>query len=380
MIPLVEVPDEFTVGHAFLLYAVAHYATHKLRLKGVGSKAALGALLALRALCALMLVDLVVGSLVLPAAHIVEQGEKVSFGWTPRLVPVHSDEGVELFNLSVVVFETKKNTDIDATIVFFNPNGVGFEKILPYLASYAKDLGADRAIGVNYRGVGKSTGKAKRGQDLVDDGSEVVNWTLNEFQLEESQLIIHGWSLGGAVALKVKERFPSVMVISDRSFSSLGDAGQAMLRDPMAGGALGIGLGLLVSFVLASSIEEFRRIAQVLGGVFGVACALGYLRPFIPEILNFFDWNIVAPLDLVKKGGPFLCVIHPDDGMIVHETASIHRLIDWDVKEFNTNVFEFQMTHPASNGVAAHMMPLFQAKSDWKMFISTVKDLFLDMD
>ncbi|PJD94442.1 MAG: hypothetical protein CK425_11365 [Parachlamydia sp.] len=109
-------------------------------------------------------------------------------------------------------------------VIFMNPNGVTYEELMPLTANYAKDIGANFLTG-NYRGVGYSEKSPSKSKDLVMDGEAMLQYLLHEKKIPPENIMIHGWSLGGAVATEVaalhQEKGHAVKVCNERSFSSL---------------------------------------------------------------------------------------------------------------------------------------------------------------
>ena len=103
-------------------------------------------------------------------------------------------------------------------LLFFNGNGIAYENNLNNLQTLSEDLGINMYTG-NYRGVGYSEGYPQGGKDLVLDGFAMLQYLLNKGILPKN-ILLHGWSLGGAVALKIAS-FYSVNLCHDRSFSKI---------------------------------------------------------------------------------------------------------------------------------------------------------------
>lgn len=109
-------------------------------------------------------------------------------------------------------------------IVFFAPNGMTYEQLIPMARQIQKDTGANIYLG-NYRGVGYSQSSPSCSQDLILDGEALVQYLHNHANVPYKNMVVHGWSLGGAVATEVAANHQTdgdcIKVCNERSFSSL---------------------------------------------------------------------------------------------------------------------------------------------------------------
>ena len=74
----------------------------------------------------------------------------------------------------------------------------------------------------DYRGYGRSEGKPTA-DTVVLDGEAAVRWLCRREKIKPSDLVIHGYSLGGAVAVQLAAKFKARGLIVKSSFSSLTD-------------------------------------------------------------------------------------------------------------------------------------------------------------
>jgi pimeloyl-ACP methyl ester carboxylesterase len=120
--------------------------------------------------------------------------------------------------------ESKKDPKDQKWIVFFPGNGMAYEHLIPLAAQLSKDIGANFYLG-NYRGVGYSEQSPSKSKDLIVDGETMVQYLLNEKKIPPENVMVHGWSLGGAVANEVsalhQEKGHEMKLCNDRSFSTL---------------------------------------------------------------------------------------------------------------------------------------------------------------
>jgi hypothetical protein len=130
-------------------------------------------------------------------------------------VSIKTEDGVKLDTIKI------KNGTSNKWIIYFNGNGMCYEQALYDLQEISRATGANVYTG-NYRGVMRSCGKMARTQDLILDGKALVEKLLKEGVLQDN-ILIHGFSLGGAIATDVAVLYPKVHLCNERSFASLTD-------------------------------------------------------------------------------------------------------------------------------------------------------------
>jgi len=74
----------------------------------------------------------------------------------------------------------------------------------------------------DYRGYGKSTGSPDI-WSIVNDSKKVVEWLCEHEQINATDLIMYGYSLGGAIAVHLASEFQTQGLIVSSSFTCLGD-------------------------------------------------------------------------------------------------------------------------------------------------------------
>jgi len=120
--------------------------------------------------------------------------------------------------------ESKKDPEDQKWIVFFPGNGARYEHLIILATQLSRDIGANLYLG-NYRGVGYSEKSPSKSKDLIVDGEAMVQYLLNEKKIPSGNIMVHGWSLGGAVANEVaalhQEKGQEMKLCNDRSFSTL---------------------------------------------------------------------------------------------------------------------------------------------------------------
>jgi pimeloyl-ACP methyl ester carboxylesterase len=157
-------------------------------------------------------------------------------GW--RRLPVTTKDGVALDSM-VWVNPHATGECGPKWCVHFLGNGGRYEDAFAELEIYAKELGVS-VCGMNYRGVGRSEGLPWSFDELVLDGEAVlaavvarawaapnmasrVDLKKDEMGLTAADVLLHGHSMGGAVATRVRALHPGGGLVNDRSFSNLHD-------------------------------------------------------------------------------------------------------------------------------------------------------------
>src|SRR5262249_40432532 len=116
-------------------------------------------------------------------------------------------------------------------IIFLNGNGGCYEENLYKLVKESNATGANVLSG-NYRGVMRSEGKATCAHHLVLDAEAMIQFLLDK-GVQPKNIMIHGWSLGGAVATEVatyhQEQDNAMSICSDRSLASIADVIKAII-------------------------------------------------------------------------------------------------------------------------------------------------------
>lgn len=91
-------------------------------------------------------------------------------------------------------------------VIFYSGNGRSNSVYVFSIAKWYTDRGA-KVIGVDYRGFGESEERKSSGEirqkDIYSDAQEIYEYTKSHFKLSPSDIIIHGYSLGGVAAAHV---------------------------------------------------------------------------------------------------------------------------------------------------------------------------------
>lgn len=219
-----------------------------------------------------------------------------------------------------------------------------------------------RVATFNYRGVGRSRGRFLRSAELVDDTLDVIKYMESKYQVSPSELLLHGWSLGGAVGLKVKEIFPQVRVIHDRSFASLDDVALWMFGSRLPAAIIGLIVAGLLYFLGGINRNLFLPASMFFSCI---------VSTIIPLVLWALKYNIDVDLQVLSQESPLLIVYHENDGIINYDSASLHRLVN----SSHQNVHSFQLQTYFQNHAANHMYLLNRNASEWNAYLKIVRSM-----
>eukprot|EP00051_Salpingoeca_urceolata_P006772 m.89620 g.89620 ORF g.89620 m.89620 type:complete len:395 (-) comp14979_c0_seq1:116-1300(-) len=297
--------------------------------------------------------------------HIAATRTKVNVG------PGVDVDGMVLRNERLAASETSCNW-----IIFLNANGVPYEQNLEFLATYSDAVGA-HILTFNYRGVGSSSGWPHRAEDLVADGQAVLRH-LVATGVPKSRITLHGHSLGGAVAAMLWEHHPEIKVINDRSFRSMHDEVDALLKIGL-GNVMGIALGIVAGFnywVLAWVAGPFESrgffYSLVVGGLVGWALAVfGRINVIAPHMLDFMGWRMDA-MAASWSAERSLVMFHQRDGVIPYNEASLVMGLSAAAPGRPINSFELQQVLLPQN---CHMHPLHLDMGEWNRVTTAIRSL-----
>lgn len=107
------------------------------------------------------------------------------------------------------------------TILILSPNAGNIGYALPIVRIIYRDMGYNVVI-YSYRGYGESSGTPSE-EGLKIDADTIMNYIVQDPQLSASSLILHGRSLGGAVAIYIAHKFPQMVegLILENTFLSI---------------------------------------------------------------------------------------------------------------------------------------------------------------
>jgi hypothetical protein len=165
-------------------------------------------------------------------------------------ITVQTEDGVAIDTLQI------KNSQSDKWIVYFCPNATCYEEMLDVYKELSKKTGANIYVG-NYRGVMRSKGSIHSTNDLVLDGKAMIEKLLSQ-GIPQTNILIHGWSLGGAVGTEVASHYPDAHLVNDRSFNTFTDAIKVFF--PSGGGILGS-----IAFLTGWKFNSVKSLQKIKG-------------------------------------------------------------------------------------------------------------------
>jgi hypothetical protein len=170
-------------------------------------------------------------------------------------------------------------------------NGVVYEQTLGITLGVQSQLSRRgwkvSCLLLNYRGVGRSSGRVLGGADLAADAGAALEWLARERGVALERVLVHGHSIGGAAgvlavgALSELEPSRRPFVLADRTFSSLG----AVARSKLAEGVFDMApIGALI----------FLNIALLCAAVLNVG--LGRATPRYPALPYLVTLSALLPV------------------------------------------------------------------------------------
>lgn len=110
-----------------------------------------------------------------------------------------------------------------ATLLFFHGNAGNISHRLDSIKIF-HELGLSVLI-IDYRGYGKSTGKASEEGTYID-AETAWHYLTKEKKVNPDNIIIFGRSLGGGIATWLAEKHPAAGLIVESSFTSIAEIGK----------------------------------------------------------------------------------------------------------------------------------------------------------
>lgn len=106
----------------------------------------------------------------------------------------------------------------ERTVFYFHGNAEDIGDVLPVLNNYR--LQGLNVLCFDYRGYGLSEGKASE-KLVYQDANKVLDYAIDQFGVRENQLILHGRSLGGGVAMELATSRSPLGLILESTFLSV---------------------------------------------------------------------------------------------------------------------------------------------------------------
>ena len=117
------------------------------------------------------------------------------------------------------------SSEANGVILFFHGNGENISHRIDF-AEFFLSRGYEVFL-LSYRGYGRSEGKPSE-KGLYDDARAAYEYLLNEKSKEPNDIILYGFSLGGAVAIDLASKVDVSLLIVESSFTSAVDMGKRL--------------------------------------------------------------------------------------------------------------------------------------------------------
>ncbi|KAL3930681.1 MAG: hypothetical protein SGPRY_001436 [Prymnesium sp.] len=267
--------------------------------------------------------------------------------------------------------------DCPRYILFVGGNFQKYEDWLPYFELYAKEVGTGFMC-FNFRGVARSHGAVCCADDLITDVRACVDFLLEHGVLPQ-HILLHGFSLGGAVAalFLAQERSPPCALTSDRSFRSLSRAAFAIIR----------GANLALGMESTSSPDTQSAGGQDMSNKRANRSLVSRMLPFFVcwirgiggwiacSALRALGWDLNAEAAFARIPGRKILLFHRLDNVIQYKSASLHVCLENTsqtecasaVVSSNLEVIEVQRM--GANGWPTHDFPLCADKEAWQQLL-----------
>eukprot|EP01119_Soliformovum_irregulare_P010196 TRINITY_DN2496_c0_g1_i1.p1 TRINITY_DN2496_c0_g1~~TRINITY_DN2496_c0_g1_i1.p1 ORF type:complete len:395 (-),score=89.63 TRINITY_DN2496_c0_g1_i1:25-1209(-) len=239
-------------------------------------------------------------------------------------------------------------------IIWCNPNGATYEEEFPFLAKYGRIVGAN-ILAFNYRGVVLSESSPTTAFDLERDGDAAMQYLLSQ-GVRSRNILLHGHSMGGAVAVKTRVKYPDGPIISDRSFRSLSAVVGALL---MTNSPLRTFVSLLMGAVISGYISALREVSgsDLMINLFVGTLAFGMVGSYLPYpiaqfavlLIELMQWGFHITDSWVKIQGEKVIIYHNLDGIITHSDASLFEALQERGTMKGTHVIQLKFINGGDN-------------------------------
>ncbi len=114
------------------------------------------------------------------------------------------------------------------TVLFFHGNAGNISRGEKRMRLF-REMGCN-ALAVDYRGYGISSGSIKKENDIYEDSRAAWQYLIRKLGISEENIIIWGWSMGGAVAVNLAQHKKCHALIMESTFFSLYDMADNFYR------------------------------------------------------------------------------------------------------------------------------------------------------
>ena len=222
-------------------------------------------------------------------------------------------------------------------------------------------------LAFNFRGVGSSEGAVTTAADLVADVAACVEALLQR-GVQPRHLLLHGFSLGGAVAalFLASQTQRGICYVSDRSFRSLSRTAYGIVRGarlpgsdhPSDEGAAAAAAAVPRAAQLVRAVGAWSR--AVAGCI-----AVGALRAC--------SWDLCAEEVWPRITSRKVLLYHCKDNVIHFATASMYQALLRSGCAANCNLQIIQVRRTDHKGWPAHDFPLCVEPPVWSELVRCVR-------
>lgn len=171
-------------------------------------------------------------------------------------------------------------------LVWYCGNGYVGEDVLPLLRQHMDSYDLDAVVTWNVTGTSHGS-DAETFSQLVEDACTAVSVALDNLGASQQGTLIHGHSLGGAIAVHVQGFFPGCGLVADRTFGHLAHIANHHINGGSGGAARKV--LELVMWLIGWDAEVGRKVASS-------------AAPF-RLLLHHADDEIIPPRLQLTKGG-----------------------------------------------------------------------------
>jgi len=255
-------------------------------------------------------------------------------------------------------------------ILFVGGNFQKYEDWLPYFDLYARNASTGFFC-FNFRGVGRSEGAVCCADDLIVDLRACVDHLL-ERGVQEDHLLIHGFSLGGAVAaiFLAGRQAPAAAFVSDRSFRTLSLAAYGLIRSPSPSGVSPGTDSDDEHSIPPTRLERAKARLEGWARVIVAGIAVSGLR--------FLAWELSAEAAWPGIQGKKVLLYHRSDNVVHYRVASLHNHLQ-RAPLADSKLRVVEVTRMGSNGWPMHDFPLCADEQAWEGLLDGV-DWALGLD
>lgn len=280
-------------------------------------------------------------------------------------------------------------------VLWVGGNFQKYEDWLAYFDIYARDADVG-FLAFNFRGVGLSEGAVMSWADLVCDVAACVRYLQEEHAVTSDRLLLHGFSLGGAIAalFLAQPDAPRCALISDRSFRSLPHAAHSLIRGPCwpplspeSGHAFGDApapdrASATATAVFSSAHATERWLARF------IASCKTMLARLLPALLQWsrtvfaaiavvalraLGWELCAETALHHVRGRCVLIFHRQDDVVLYEGASLEAaLARRCALADKPNLRTLEVLGRGPQGWAIHDFPLCSDEGAWTGLMRSV--------